>query len=718
MPIANFIFLIANLEAGLQSPDWPIDTNENKAVCTELRNQFNPSITACEDRNVIMVWSDSRSLKTLTDIYAQKIDSNGKELWSKNGLQISAKSGHETCAKVISDKEGGVYIFWVSADKDNNDIYGQRVDSTGRLLWDKDKAIITAKGCQPAHSVMDKMNNLDNLRLIHDRKGGAVIIWTDSRNYKDTGVDIYAQRIDKNGSKIWNEDLAVASRKGDQTNFYAVSNDAGYFIVVFEDWINSNDSNISAQCFNLTGKLQWDNNTIISSKGSVQIIPKCANDLTGGVIAVWTSNTDGDSDYNIFAQRISSEGKLIWKDDLKVTPAPGNQKYPVITPDGSGGAIITYVDESNGNSNRNIYACRAGYDGKLLWERELCTAPDNQPASIHSLSRNNFTFDFYSNLQLLNIERDKFMVIWDDNRNKESNTDIYFQILNNSGDLKLQKNGLPLSSAMARQSTTVWELSAVATDKGIVTVWSDNRNADTTGTDIYSNFINCDGKHGRIATPANLAAASLSDSQIQLTWNDSSDIEFGYKIERSSDGSSYTEIATVPQNTTYFTDSSLTESTIYYYRIKADGAADTDYSDTISATTFLKAPSEFTVNVTSRVSAIITWKNNSDTDCSVTLEKSIDGSDFVQMVKLPSYMSRFVDRSVNAVKNYSYRIRVISDSGSSNYILPELEISASGTSRARMCFLTTTQNKGSTWTLATLFFAFLLYSLLIHKVNP
>ena len=71
------------------------------------------------------------------------------------------------------------------------------------------------------------------------------------------------------------------------------------------------------------------------------------------------------------------------------------------------------------------------------------------------------------------------------------------------------------------------------------------------------------------ASPTNLTAVAASSSQINLSWTDNSNNETGFKIERSSDGKTFTQISTVGVNVTTYTDSGLAASTKYYYRILA-----------------------------------------------------------------------------------------------------------------------------------------------------
>jgi subtilisin family serine protease len=67
--------------------------------------------------------------------------------------------------------------------------------------------------------------------------------------------------------------------------------------------------------------------------------------------------------------------------------------------------------------------------------------------------------------------------------------------------------------------------------------------------------------------PTGLTVTLNSNSAI-LTWQDNSNIETGYVVERKSDNSNWTVIARLEANVTSYTDNNLTPMT-YYYRVKA-----------------------------------------------------------------------------------------------------------------------------------------------------
>lgn len=72
------------------------------------------------------------------------------------------------------------------------------------------------------------------------------------------------------------------------------------------------------------------------------------------------------------------------------------------------------------------------------------------------------------------------------------------------------------------------------------------------------------------AAPNNLLASALSKSSIKVTWNDNSNNETKFELYRSANNNAnYILYATLPANTTSYTDTSLFANAIYYYNIRA-----------------------------------------------------------------------------------------------------------------------------------------------------
>jgi hypothetical protein len=88
--------------------------------------------------------------------------------------------------------------------------------------------------------------------------------------------------------------------------------------------------------------------------------------------------------------------------------------------------------------------------------------------------------------------------------------------------------------------------------------------------------------------PENLKAVPIAQNQVQLTWEDRSDNEIRFIVERRTGRSAYFQINTVGNNVTVFIDTSLNAGTTYYYRVAAYGVGGvTAYSNEAEANTLL-----------------------------------------------------------------------------------------------------------------------------------
>lgn len=90
------------------------------------------------------------------------------------------------------------------------------------------------------------------------------------------------------------------------------------------------------------------------------------------------------------------------------------------------------------------------------------------------------------------------------------------------------------------------------------------------------------------AAASNLVATSVSSSQIDLSWDDNSVNETGFKIQRDedSDFADAVTLATTAAGATSYSDTPLPPSTLFYYRVLAtNGQGDADPSNTAAMAT-------------------------------------------------------------------------------------------------------------------------------------
>jgi subtilisin family serine protease len=85
--------------------------------------------------------------------------------------------------------------------------------------------------------------------------------------------------------------------------------------------------------------------------------------------------------------------------------------------------------------------------------------------------------------------------------------------------------------------------------------------------------------------PSGLTAAAASKSQINLTWADNSSDETGFRVERSTDGTTFAQIATVGAGVKSYASTGLSGGKKYYYRVSAYNAYGNSASTAVASAT-------------------------------------------------------------------------------------------------------------------------------------
>lgn len=130
--------------------------------------------------------------------------------------------------------------------------------------------------------------------------------------------------------------------------------------------------------------------------------------------------------------------------------------------------------------------------------------------------------------------------------------------------------------------TGPYYLGAIADDTGQVT----EGNNTGTGEDNNAGTGNTLQISGVPKAPGNLTATVNSKSKITLSWTDNATDESGFRIERSTNGTSFSQIASVGTNVKSYANSGLSRNTLYYYRVRAyNSRGNSAYSNTVSART-------------------------------------------------------------------------------------------------------------------------------------
>lgn len=461
---------------------WSSNSAVNNPICTVPFLQNQQVAISDGSGGAIIAWADKRSgtgvgaEQEFTDIYAQRINAAGVLQWLANGVPICTVAGRQHLPAIISDNNGGAIISWSderNSATNNNDIYAQKINSSGIVQWSSNGV-----------SICTKINAQSNSAIASDGNGGAIITWEDRRNAIDD--NIFAQSINSMGITQWNLDgILVCNATNNQKNPQIIATETGQSIIVWEDSRIANAVyDIYALKINNGGGNAWGgaatNGVAICTASDNQLEPKLVSDGNFGAIITWYDRRNG-LDYNIYAQKINANGIIPWLSvggqGIAICLATGNQSQPQICADATNGAIITWDDTRQSPTESDIYIQRITTNGGVLWGVDgsgVITTAGNQlfPAIISNGDSG-------------------AIVSWTDYRNG-ANADVYCQQFDSSGFAQWSGNiiigGVVVCNEASSQATpTTIIQDAVG---GAIVVWKDDRNANS---DIYAQKINSTG---------------------------------------------------------------------------------------------------------------------------------------------------------------------------------------------------------------------------------
>jgi len=175
------------------------------------------------------------------------------------------------------------------------------------------------------------------------------------------------------------------------------------------------------------------------------------------------------------------------------------------------------------------------------------------------------------------------------------------------------------------------------------------------------------------AEPGSFNATTLSSSEIELTWDDLSNNEAGFKLERRTASGSYGEIATLGSNAESYIDTNLNQNTQYFYRVRAYNAAgdsaysNEDYAVTDPANTVPAEPGNFNATTLSDTEIELTWDDLSNDETGFKLERRTASGAYSEIATLGSDTESYIDTGRNPNTQYFYRVRAYNAVGNSAY---------------------------------------------------
>lgn len=457
---------------------WDKENPQNVVIPGNHTSPLFTRLLADGEGGTIVVWNDYRSYDPLSaaphkiNIYAQRLNSRGKIIWNADGVPISTAAGGQYFPQLVSDGSGGAIVVWQDyRSGSNSDIYAQRISRSGAVVWASDVAVCAA------------VNDQEKPKIISDGAGGAIIVWHDYRS--GSQYEVYAQRINGNGVPHWTANGVAVSTASNNPQFLfpeIISDSSGGAIIVWQDY-RSGTWYLYAQRIDSAGAVQWPANgvRVSTTTARYQYVARPVADSLGGAIIVWESSGGGNGS-DLYAQRIDASGVLQWGlAGTVVCAALDDQTLPQMTTDGKGGAIITWEDCRVGSADRDIYAQRVNASGTVQWTAD--------GVSVSAAALNQYE------PQIIGDGKGGAIITWYDYRNYNimnsgvlQGVDTFAQRLNNAGAAQWTTDGTAISTADLHQ---MYPQITFDHSGGAIIVWEDSRTGSA--VDLYAQGISFSG---------------------------------------------------------------------------------------------------------------------------------------------------------------------------------------------------------------------------------
>ena len=279
------------------------------SVCTDPSVQEGPVVASAQSNGAIIAWGDLRSIVLEPGIYAQRLDGAGAPQWTADGLWIANVPFSSSCVGAVSDGVNGAVVL---VETPIIDYYGtggwdrtvhrlQRVDASGAQWWSGGGVLVADATGMRGHA-----------SLVPDGTGGAFVAWSDGR---DGVYDVYAQRVDGGGAH-WagtaGQSICLATSWQWVTGLVAGAGNSA--VVAWTDERNG-FADVYAQKLNNLAAGQWTANgvAVVSASRGQYGATLCLDGSSNTHIA-WTDYRSG-TERLIYAQTLNNVGAPQWGAD-------------------------------------------------------------------------------------------------------------------------------------------------------------------------------------------------------------------------------------------------------------------------------------------------------------------------------------------------------------------------------------------------------------------
>lgn len=470
-------FVLAAAAAAFPSicgAQWSDDPAVNTAIADRSGEQVQAKIRARADGGCYISWFDNSTGGY--DVYVQRLDAQGNELWAHNGVLVRDRGVSSTQDYDLEvDAAGFAFVVFNDDVNGNAPITAQLIAPDGQLLWgatgvqvsgaqtgfkgppqatvlsDGTFAVVWSNGSPsalhvqkldllggpvwPAPVVLSEASRPFNTCDIQAGEAGSMILsWVrcGGTNCVTSTKHLYAQKLSAAGAPMWDRDpgtpmsfepMIVFDGTSLQTaNFPPfVSDGAGGAVFAWYETGGNRDAYV--QRIHADGYEMFDHNgvSVSTQVNRLQLGAALSFDAsTGDAYVAWVESNSGQSQWGLYAQKISDEGVRAWGENgVELLGLSGVQGSFTATLARAGGGVDVFGFANCCGNAGNVHGFALDADGAALWP--------GQPVAVCSVTSSK------ARISAARGADGASLIAWSDNRADSNN--VYAQRVNTDGTL-------------------------------------------------------------------------------------------------------------------------------------------------------------------------------------------------------------------------------------------------------------------------------------------
>jgi hypothetical protein len=325
-------------------------------------------------------------------------------------------------------------------NRDGGNVFAAKVTANRQLPW----------GGEGGTVVCNFAGQQSSLKLCPDlTTGGAYFVWGDQRDTTVASNDLYMQKFDSLGQRIWNPDGLLLCGADDDQKGARITPDlnGGAQIGVLTCWqdvrVNGSVEEVYAQKTSPTGTHSWTVDGVKicgdaggAGAGASRDNSRLTSDLAGGGLYVWddTRHDAGNNlEYNTYSTHLNSTGGFVCQECGVAINTGANQQQEAIlrVAPGSDFYLCLYADFYRGSRTMRVAQVSMS-DCSVERDQEFVYGLDGDATNPTNIR-----------MVLGNVA-----FVWEDSRGGNAGKQVYFQVLDTTEAITfdhIPQNGAPIA---------------------------------------------------------------------------------------------------------------------------------------------------------------------------------------------------------------------------------------------------------------------------------